>query len=95
MGAGKSLVLKDTIQFGAINKAVFLNKSHRFKSDPQYGEIMRRLRVGLATKEDIQKINTRFIENDNVVYPPINQLRCACYRMMSAVHSIAQYSLNI
>ena len=55
VGAGKSFVLKDTIQFGAINKVVFLNKSHRFKTDPHYGEIMRRFRVGLATKEDIQK----------------------------------------
>jgi len=29
-GGGKSLVMKETLQFGAINKAVFLNKSHRF-----------------------------------------------------------------
>ena len=71
VGVGQSLVYKETIQFNAINKAVFLNKSHRFKSDPQYGEIMRRFRVGLATKEDIQMINTRFFKNDTVVLPPI------------------------
>ena len=70
VGVGQSLVYKETIQFNAINKAVFLNKSHRFRSDPQYGEIMRRFRVGLATKEDIQMINTRFFKNDNVVLPP-------------------------
>ena len=42
IGHGNSLVLKDSVQFEAINKAVFLNKSHRFQSDPEYGEIMRR-----------------------------------------------------
>ena len=80
VGVGQSLVYKETIQFYVINKAVFLNKSHRFKSDPQYGEIMRRFRVGLATKHDIQMINTRFFKNDNVVLPPISKLRCACFR---------------
>ena len=78
--SGKSLAMKDTIQFGAINKAVFLNKSHRFKNDPQYGEIMRRLRVGMATKEDIQLINTRFIRNKDVQLPSITKLRCACIK---------------
>jgi len=41
---------------------------------------MRRFRVGQATKKDIQTINTRYIENDNVVFPPTTQMRCACYR---------------
>ena len=38
VGPGYSLAIKETIQFGAINKAVFLNKSQRFTSDPKYGE---------------------------------------------------------
>ena len=42
VNCGKSLVMEETIQFGAINKAISLNKSHRFKSDPDYGEIMQR-----------------------------------------------------
>ena len=41
---------------------------------------MRRHRAGKVTKEDIQIINTRFIENKNVNLPPITELRCACYR---------------
>ena len=40
---------------------------------------MRRFRIGLVTKDDIKKINTRYIENDNVSLPPITNLRCACY----------------
>ena len=79
VGVGQSLILKETIQFNAINKAVFLNKSQRYKSDPQYGEIIRQFRVGLATKEDIQMIITRFIKTDNIVLPTIPTLRCACF----------------
>ena len=31
------------------------------------------------TNDDIKKINTRFIANDNVSLPPITNLRCTCY----------------
>ena len=41
--------------------------------------MMRRFRIGLVSKEDIKKINTRFIKNNNVSLPPIKNLRCACY----------------
>ena len=79
VGGGLPLFKCNTLQFGAINKAIFLNVSHRFYDDHAYGEIMRRFRMGLVTKEDIKKINTRFIKNDNVSLPPITKLRCACY----------------
>ena len=54
VGGGLPLFKCNTLQFGAINKAIFLNVSHRFESDPTYGEIMRRFRIGLVTKEDIK-----------------------------------------
>ena len=76
---GVPLFKGNTMQFGAINKAIFLNVSHRFEEDPSYGEIMRRFRIGLVTREDIQKINTRFIGNSDVSLPPITKLRCACW----------------
>ena len=76
---GKPLYKGNTIQFSAINKAVFLNISHRFDQDPSFGEIMRRLRVGKVTEEDIKIINFRYIENDDVTLPPFHKLRCACY----------------
>ena len=76
---GVPLFKGNTMQFGAINKAIFLNVSHRFEEDPGYGEIMRRFRIGLVTREDIQKINTRFIGNSDVSLPPITNLRCACW----------------
>ena len=58
---GAALFQEDTIQFGAINKAVFLNISWQFKDDPEFGNIMRRLRNGTITKQDIAMLNTRYI----------------------------------
>ena len=52
VGGGQPLFKGNTLQFGAINKAIFLNVSHRFNDDHAYGEIMRRFRIGLITKED-------------------------------------------
>ena len=68
-----------TLQFAAINKAVFLNFSHRFDEDHAFGEIMRRFRMGKVTTEDINQINTRFIQNEDVSLPIITELRCARY----------------
>ena len=76
---GSPLFKGNTLQFNAINRAVFLNVSHRFEKDPQYGEIMRRFRIGKITKEDIQQINTRYYQNTNVTFPTISKINCACY----------------
>ena len=76
---GSPLFKNNTLQFTAINRAVFLNVSHRFDKDPAYGEIMRRFRMGKLTKNDIHTINMRFIKNSNVSLPPLAQIRCACY----------------
>ena len=79
---GKPLYKGNTIQFSAINKAVFLNISHRFDKDPDFGEIMRRFRIGKVTKNDLKRINTRYFESTNDSLPPITQSRCACYMNM-------------
>ena len=42
----------------AINCAIFLENSHRFKDDTVYGEIIQRMRMDQDTKEDRRKINT-------------------------------------
>ena len=65
-----SPLYKDNIvQFRSINRAVFLNRSHRFKKDPVFGEILRRFRNGDFTDNDILFINSRYIENDEVSLP--------------------------
>ena len=66
---GNPLFKCNTLQFSAINKAVFLNISHRFEDDPEFGEIMTRLRNGSVTKNDLQTINSRHIANSNVSLP--------------------------
>ena len=76
---GKPLFKCNTLQFSSINRAVFLNVSHRFHDDPDFGEIMRRFRIGKVTKKDIHTINSRHIDNPDVTLPQITELRCACY----------------
>jgi hypothetical protein len=46
VGGGQPLFKNNTLQFGAINKAIFLNVSHRFNDDQAYGEIRRQFRIG-------------------------------------------------
>ena len=75
---GKALFEEDTVQFGAINKAIFLNISWRFKDDEAFGEVMRRFRNGTITKDDIALINSRYIDNPDVKLPPQDEMRYAC-----------------
>ena len=51
VGGGIPLFKCNTVQFGAINKTIFLNVYHRFEDDPVFSELMRRFRI--ITKEDI------------------------------------------
>ena len=62
----------------ALNRAIFLNKSHRFKEDEQFGKVLRRLRHGNITIDDIKWINERFVENNNVSLPNADKIRYAC-----------------
>ena len=74
MGGELPLFKGNTLQFGAINRAIFPSISHRFHDNHAYGEIMRRFWIGLITKEDTKRINNRFIEDDNVYLSPINTI---------------------
>ena len=58
---------------------MFLNVSHRFSTDPEYGEIMRRFRIGKVTLDDLQRINTRYYRNSSISFASITKIRCACY----------------
>ena len=60
-----------------INCAIFLDNSHRFVNDPQYGEILARMRMGEDTTEDREEINKRVIGR-NKVKPPRNDPN-VCY----------------
>ena len=51
-GSDKSVMWEN-----AINCPIFLEKSHRFENDKEWGEIMGRLRMGNDTLEDRHEIN--------------------------------------
>ena len=56
----------------AINVAVYLRNSHRFKDDPEYGRMLLRIWRGELSQEDIKMINTRIVGLNGVELPAIN-----------------------
>ena len=74
----KPLYKVASTQMNALTSVVFLNRSHRFKHDVDYGEIMRRCRKGDCTQTDVDKINERHINNPGVELPEGEELRYAC-----------------
>lgn len=60
------------------NCAIFLNNNHRFKDDPQYGEILARMRMGIDTKADQKAINSCADDNHNVHLPTDPNICYAC-----------------
>ena len=62
----------------AINCAIFLDNSHRFKNDPLFGEILDRMRNGEDTLQDRLEINKRVVGSKNLLALPENAPD-ACY----------------
>ena len=54
-GSDKSVMWEN-----AINCPIFLEKSHRFENDKEWGETMGRLRMGNDTLEDRHEINKHY-----------------------------------
>jgi len=76
----------------SINVAIILKNSHRFKNDPEYGEIMMRMWKGTYSEEDINKINERLIGRTQLPIPetnPYTDITYACWSNMdrNAVHA--------
>lgn len=46
---------------GALNCAIILENNHRFRNDPEFGELLGRIRSNTHTMADIQTVNSRFI----------------------------------
>ena len=44
------------LQWSSLNTGIFLENSHRFKNDPEWGQLLSQFRVGTYTKDDIEKI---------------------------------------
>jgi hypothetical protein len=67
-----------------INCFIELWGQHRFKDDPEYGNIMKRIRDGEGTENDIARLNTRVIGGEHPDSPTIadlpNNLTYAVFR---------------
>ena len=62
-----------------VNCVLTLQNDHRFEKDPEYGHLLKRLREGKFTKEDVDTINTRWLGDPNVQLPQKSeQLAYAC-----------------
>jgi hypothetical protein len=69
----------------SINVAIILKNSHRFKNDPEYGEIMMRMWKGTYTEDDIDKINKRIVESSKLHIPKTDaytDITYACWSNM-------------
>jgi hypothetical protein len=54
----------------SINCVIILENIHRFKDDPEYGQMLTRLWRDDLTQEDREKINTRVVGQNGVTLPP-------------------------
>jgi hypothetical protein len=52
-----------------INAIIILDNKHRFKEDPEYGKMLKRMWEGDSTLEDKQRINTRVIGINGLELP--------------------------
>jgi len=59
-----------------VNCYVELNGMHRFDTDPQYGLMMRRMREGALTQNDLDVINSQVVDSDAEI---IDDIRYATY----------------
>jgi hypothetical protein len=51
--------------------AIILENNHRFKEDPEYGKMLKRMWNGDLTNEDQKQINTRVIGYQGLKLPTI------------------------
>ena len=59
---------------------VFLENSHRFKNNSEWGQLLSRFRVGKYTEEDIEIINTRWLGGyKKVAFPSTKDSLDTCY----------------
>ena len=73
---------KTLLMWNSVNVAIVLNNSHRFKDDPEYGEILKRMWDGTFTREDCNKINERLL-GVKVLLPKIDSdadISYACWK---------------
>ena len=70
---------------------IIVNSEHRFKEDPEYGQMLKRMWSGDLTKEEWMRINTRVLGTNGLELPPefegkqisnIFQIRIYCFSLI-------------
>ena len=80
---------------GSVNACIFLQNDHRFEDDPTYGQILRRLRNGKQSGDDIHKNNTSWLGNDDVSLPTDGNICYACPITKIVMPSAHEYFLTL
>ena len=62
-----------------LNTIIILDNNHRFKEDPDYGKLLKRMWSGDLTKEDRDKINTRVVGKNGLKLPASFEGKDVCY----------------
>jgi hypothetical protein len=57
-----------------VNCFMELTGQHRFKNDPEFGNVLKRIREGCPTPEDIAYLNTRTVNSENSNAPSTSDL---------------------
>ncbi len=52
-----------------LNTIIFLDNAHRFKEDPEYGEMLKRMWYDDLSKKDRERLNTRVIGKNGIKLP--------------------------
>jgi hypothetical protein len=52
-----------------INAVIILDNEHRFKEDPEYGQMLKRMWSGDLTKDDRKRINSRVLGTNGLELP--------------------------
>ncbi len=53
-----------------INAVIILDNEHRFKEDPEYDQMLKRMWSGDLTKDDRMRINSRVLGTTGLQLPP-------------------------
>jgi hypothetical protein len=49
---------------------IILDNEHRFKEDPEYGQMLKRMWSGDLSKDDRKRINSRVLGTNSLELPP-------------------------
>jgi hypothetical protein len=77
-----------------INAVIILENNHRFKDDPEYGRLLKRMWLGDLTKKDRERINKRVVKPGGLQLLPSFEGKDVCYACPTNVERNAISAIN-